>query len=433
MAVGSWYGHRHPKDLLSLAGGAVSSAITRRRMLAGSGATAALMVLSSRNARALSIGDIFGGIGAALFPGVALGLSGFEIIKTLGNVNNLIGNVNDLVGQTQALESHIDTVITQIQGILTNVQTIVADCDQALKQVEALIAKLPAELATAFDEAAAKQAFADLQADTANMSSYLTSRASIQAESTRIQNLSEKIVRDISRIKSTQNNPILFAMQVIPALSTWVHGYTAYNMLKASGARDGNPWDHNVVKVIALPRINDLIGVVTQQRNVINNMASTVPSKNGSLYQFSGTQFAQTNLQFATSYASGQMSGNYYVIWPGGPIPSAQTLQIAPNLITPNMVNMRAGELCYLLQGPNTLPRIWSQVQHPDVLGMLSPENIAALNAEAAYMQISSEVLPQYVSFEQLTDGFGVFQKAVQDNLVTGDRDSWAKIPVMPA
>ncbi len=404
--------------------------ITRRNMLVGGITAGAVALLPARVATALDFGTVFGGLGAALFPSAAFGLASFALIKTLGNVNGLIG-------QTQALESHIDDVLTQVKSILTNIQTIVADCVTVMQDIESLVANLPSELSTAINDAQARLTFANLQGDVANMSACLQSRGSIIAKQSDINALNQKIVKDISQLSSLQSNPIQFAIQVIPALSTWVHGYTALNMLVAPASRQTNPWDHDVVKVMTLPRIQNLITLVNQRKQAQSDLSSIFPMSNDLVYQFDGTNFTRTTIPFALTYPSGTMNGNFYVIWPSSFPATSQSLGLPPTTwIPPGMLNQRYGDFCVLLDAPqgSPLPRAWGTLPVPDVPGApngFASDIKAGLVAQAAYLKMNTSIVSQIVSFDRVTDGFGVFQDSVQANLVVGNRDSWANMPIL--
>ena len=407
----------------------MSHAISRRKMLYLSASMAAAASLPGKSAMALDLGSIFGTVGAAIFPAAALGLAGFSIIKTMGNAN-------DLIAQTQQLETHIDQVVSQIQDILKTVQTIVADCAQAVQEVERLVAQLPAELSAAFNQAAATAAFANLQADAANMKGLIRTRATIKANDSHIQSLCEKMVNDISQLSATQTNPVQFAMQVAPALSVWVQGYTAYNMLLPSDGRGDSPWDHDVVQVMTLPKFNSLITSVNQQKQQIGDLGSVLPMKNGLIYQFDGSKFTKTANPFALTYAPGLLNGPYYAIWPGQSTQNLQaTLGPQVGILPPHALDQQMNDFCYLLSSNNPgAPRIWSTLPSVEEVPqqITSPDLSAARVALLAYKSLVADAVPQYMAFQTLTDGFGVFQRSVQDNLVTDQTPSWNAAPAIP-
>jgi hypothetical protein len=268
-------------------GGTVTLVVNRRKMIIGAGSTVLLGALGPTPAFGLDFGSVFGTVlgaaGVGLFPGAAAALGGFEVVRLLGNAADLAGNANNLVTQTQQLESHIDSVLNQVSSTLATVQSFVQDCDNALHDIENLVQQLPGALVAAFNQVAAATAFARLRGDSANMAAYLQSKGSIIANRTQIQNLSDKIVNDISTVDALQQNMVQFVIQVIPGLSTWVQGYTAYNLLLAGDARGTNPWDHQVVSAISLPRINSLLVSIKQQRSAANDIGANIPLDAGSI------------------------------------------------------------------------------------------------------------------------------------------------------
>src|SRR5579863_7214508 len=347
----------------------MSLVINRRKLIIGAGSTVLLGALAPSQALGIDLGSVFGttlgAVGVGLFPGAAAALGGFELIRLLGNAADLAGNANNLVTQTQQLESHMDSVLNQVSTTIAIVQSFVQDCDSALHDIEKLVKQLPSALVVAFNEVAARTAFARLRADSANMAGYLHSKGSIIANHTQIQHLSEKIVDDISSVDALQQNKVQFVMQVIPGLTTWVQGYTAYNLLLAGNARGTNPWDHDVVSTIALPRITALLDAIKQQRAAEGDIESRLPLDTGDLYTFDGTKFTKTGTSFAVTYGPGEIdNGFYYAIWPEGvvppPLPPAPgVFQPMPGATLPG--TPRSGDLCYLF-GYQNGRRVWWQL-----------------------------------------------------------------------
>lgn len=406
--------------------------VNRRKLILGAGSATLVGAFGQFRAFGLDFGSTFGtvlgAVGVGLFPGAAAALGGFELVRLLGNAADLAGNANNLVAQTQQLESHIDSVLNQVSTTLATVQSFVQDCDNAVHDIENLVKQLPTALVAAFDEVAARTAFARLRADTVNMAGYLHSKGSIIANHAQIQSLSEKIVNDISTVDALQQNKIQFVIQVIPGLSTWVQGYTAYNLLLAGEARGTNPWDHGVVSSIAAPRITALLDTIKNQRKAADDIDSRLPLEGGYLYTFDGTSFTKTSKAFAERYQAGEIdNGLYYTIYPEGVVHP-------PYLPFIPLGNPQAGDLCYLAYGPGGL-RYWITAPLPNVIvpGVYPPELMAAEKAAVAYPRLMASTLKNGVALNQLSQGWQVFDTAVKSKLITGDRDTWTKLPMLTA
>jgi len=404
--------------------------INRRKLIQGAGATALIAAFGQFPAFSLDLGSVFGTVlgaaGVGLFPGAAAALGGFELIKLLGNAADLAGNANNLVTQTQQLEAHFDSVLSQVSATLATVQSFVNDCDNALHNIENLIKQLPGTLAAAFNELAAKTAFARLRGDSANMAAYLHSKGSIIANHTQIQNLSEKIVNDISAVDALQQNTFQAVMQVVPALTTWVQGYTAYNLLFTGDTRGINPWDHQVVSAIGLPRITALVDGIKQQRQAAGNIDSYLPLDAGALYTFDGASFSKTNKIFAQQYQPGNIdNGFYFTIYPDG-----LTQSTIPG-VTPEQ-----GDFCYLSN--SAYGRFWFPVIVPTT-GVFAPypysapELVAGQRASIAYQHLLSAAFKNLMALDQLSQGWQIFDNAVKTKLVNGDRKTWTELPSLKA
>src|SRR5579863_609813 len=109
----------------------MSLVINRRKLIIGAGSTVLLGALAPSQALGIDFGSVFGtvlgAVGVGLFPGAAVALGGFELVRLLGNAADLAGNANNLVTQTEQLESHIDSVLTQVSATLATVQSFVQD------------------------------------------------------------------------------------------------------------------------------------------------------------------------------------------------------------------------------------------------------------------------------------------------------------------
>lgn len=418
----------------------MTAILSRRVLIRSTGSAALICAFDLSPARAFDLASVFGTVlgaaGVGLFPGAAAALGGFELVRLLGNAADLAGNANNLVAQTQQLEAHMDSVLSQVSATLATVQSFVQDCDRALREIEDLIKQLPNALVAAFDKAMATTAFARLRADSANMAGYLQSKGSIITNKASIQALSERIVVDISTIDALAPNVFQSMIQIVPALATWVQGYTAYNLLVSGNSRSTNPWDHQVVSQIALPRIQTVLQAIEQQQTSLGNVDSQVPLDPGILYTFSGTSFAKANHPFATQYAPGQIdNGYYYVIWPDGVTPShLPGVAGAPAFIP--IGTPQAGDLCYLWAPPNA-PRIWWELPPaflPQPMGT-GPEVLAAQQVAVVYPRLLNQTLRSASSLNQLTQGWQVFQKAVKANLAVDNttKATWAQLPALHA
>jgi hypothetical protein len=407
-------------------------AVNRRKVLLGAGSTVLLGAFGQSAAFGLDFGSVFGtvagAVGVGLFPGAAAALGGFELIRFLGNAADLAHNANDLVAQTQQLETHIDSVLNQVSNTLAIVQSFVQDCDNAIHDIENLIKQLPANLAIAFDQAMARAAFANLQADSGIMAGYLQSKGSIIAQRTQIQDLCSRTYREITTISQMDSNDFQFLMQVIPGLTTWMQGYTAFNLLLDGNSRGINPWDHQLVKAAVLPRVSRLLDSIRQQYVTEGDVQTQLPLDSGSIYTFDGSKFTKTSQTFAERYTSGQIdNGLYYTIYPEGVVHP-------PGMFFPVVGSPQPGDLCYLTSFLGGV-RIWLTAPPPNVIspGQYPPELLAAERAAVVYPRLMVSTLKNVVAFHQLTEGWQVFDSAVKSNLITGDRDTWSKLPMLTA
>jgi hypothetical protein len=401
------------------------------------GSTAALATFHPLRASGFDLGSVFGtvlgAVGVGLFPGAAAALGGFQLIRFLGNAADLAGNANSLVDQTKNLESHFDSVLSQVSTTLVTINSFVQDCDAAVREIETLVKQLPGSLAVAFDAAIAKAAFGRLRGNTANMAAYLQTKGSIITNRKEIQRLSEKIVNDISTIDAVQTNSFQAVMQIIPALTTWVQGYTAYNLLQLGDQRGTNPWDHQIISSISLPRITDLIDGIKGQNKESGDIDSQLPLEAGVIYTFDGTSFARTKKKFAPKYSAGEIdNGFYYCIYPDGISPSQV---FAPGVF---VTQPKPGDFCYLWD-LNVGVRVWVMATAPAELppGVFQtfkiPTSAAAESAAFAYPRLMSAALKNLKALNQLTEGWQMFDNAVKSKLVNGDRDIWTKLPQLTA
>jgi len=421
--------------------------LNRRKVILGAGSIPLFSSIPQSATLAFSFGDALLGAGVALFPGAALALAGFGLVKTVqlvSNANNTVNNLNSLIDQTKSLEAHIDTVLNQVSATLTTIQSFVQDCDKTLQEIEVLIKQLPDALVAAFDAVATKGALAGLKADCANMSGYLNSKGSIVANQLRIQILCEKIVNDIIQVDALKDNMFQFVMQTIPGLTTWMQGYTAVNLLLPGDRRSVNPWDHQVVSSVALPMINTMIKSIKDQIAGDGQTAARIPLDSAVIYTFDGAKFSRTDKTFAVKYAAGEIDqGFYYTIWPAG-----VTWQMPPFAPPPPGAPQpprgpQAGDFCYLLFGgserfwvippasnldfgpppplpPGVPPRPWPPA-----------DAAAAQRAGAVFPRLLTSALKSTVAFGQLTDGWQLFEKSKDANLTNGDKDLWVKMPMV--
>jgi hypothetical protein len=435
----------------------MSYAIHRRRFIVGAGSTAFLATLNPLRAFGFDLGSVFGTVlgaaGVGLFPGAAAALGGFELIRLVGNAADLAGNANSLVDQTKQLEKHFDSVLTEVSATIRTINSFVQDCDTAVHEIEALVKQLPGAIAAAFDATLAKQAFGTLRGDTANLASYLQSKGTIIANRQKIQSLSDKIVNDISTVDAIQQNDFQAVMQMVPALGTWVQGDTAYNLLVDKNQRQTNPWDHNVVSTISLPRITGLVNTIKQQSKEAGDVNSYVPLDSGVVFTFDGSKFTKTNKAFWPLYSAGQIdNGFYYTIYPTGvvvnlpalpPPPVLQGADTYTSVIGDSVLTHRmdmfgaasAGELSFLWTPPAGI-RYWTKVLPPVQLPLgvfqpfPEPPEIAASEAVfAAYPLVMAAALKNVSAVHQLGQGWQIFDDAVQSQLVKGNRDIWKNLP----
>jgi hypothetical protein len=417
---------------------AMRATFDRRNLMLGAGSTALLGALPRSAVQAFSLGDALTGLGVAVFPPAAAALAGFGLVKTV----DLVSNLDSLVDQTKNLETHIDQVLTQVSTILSTVQKFVQDADKALQEIEDLIKQLPEALVAAFDKIATQTALAKLRAAGANMSGYLHSKNSIIDNSSRIRDLCDEMVNEIIAVDTLEKNMFQFIIQTVPGLTTWMQGYTAYNLTLEPDRRLTNPWDHQVVSSYALPKFISVIQSVKGYRGSEADIASRIPLDSKVLYTFDGAKFSKADRAFAITYPIGTIdNGYYYTIWPDGvtwqgpPLPPQP-----PGAPPPRIISPQAGDFCYLIMAPERfwmiapaagfiLPPPPVQPGMPPPPFWPPPDFAAAQRASATYPRLLSTALKTTVAFDQLTDGWQIFEKSTDANLAQGDRDLWSKMP----
>jgi hypothetical protein len=400
----------------------------RRAFLLAGASALAVGGLPGPVARAFSFGDAIKGIGVAVFPGAAAALGGFGLVQTV----NLISNLNSLVDQTKNLETHIDQVLTEVSGTLRAIQGFVQDCQRTLQDIEALIKDLPQVLASAFNAVVTRDALGKLLGDSANMSGYLNSKGAIIENRARIQDLCQAINEDIFRLATLESNALQFAMHTVPALTTWMQGYTAYNLLLDPDRRSSNPWDNQLVSALAVPKMNGIIQSIKDQRASNADLMSRVPLDQRVLYTFDGSKFAATDKPFAYEYGNAAIdNGLYYTIWPNDANWQGPTLPPMPNPVPPPpRPVLQAGDFCYLVPGAL---RFWATAPSSIFVMPTTPvELVSAQRANSAFVRLLASSLKSVVAFNQLSDGWQDFEQTKNRMLVNVDKTSWAKMPRLP-
>jgi hypothetical protein len=401
----------------------MSVELSRRRLLAGLGSTVLLSTFGNLPALGVDLGSIFGTIGGAfgvgLFPGAAAALGGFELVK-------LLFNANDLVENTKQLESHIDTVLDQVSDTLQTVKTFVEDCDKALTNIENLVKQLPDLLSKEFNAIAVKEALGRLQGHTGLMAQYLQSRSSIHDNADTIRKLNDDLVKDINSLEVLQSNPLQFTLHAVPSVTTWMQGYTAYNLTLKPENRLQNPWEHEMIKTIAVPHFQSLLKSIQQQQQKNADIDFQLPLDSGVIYTFDGNSFSKTEKAFAERYPPGGIDGGYYyTIYP-------DSVAHPPGAPFYSLGNPQPGDFC-LLGTPTSTVRLWMTAPLPNtVFGTGSPEVIAGETAFVTYNRLIKSQMKSVIAFNQVSQGWQVFQDEVQSKLVVGDRDQWTKMRVLP-
>jgi hypothetical protein len=439
---------------------------SRRAVLGGLVAVA--LTTSKKSVQAGWFGDVLIGVGGAAgiaatggFLAVAgAALLGWKTIKLMGDADDLVGDVK-LVGR------HIDQVLTEVSATLKSIDKFVKDCDTALLAIEDALKKLPGEISAAFNAAEASKELGYLRGQSANLSAYLISRSSIHANAGRIQTLCEQMVESISAYGNLEPNSFQFTMQTVPAITTWVQGYLAYNLIRKPGERDQNPWDHTIVSSTAIPRFQDVISKLSDAKPFFDQLSAQTASKIGVLYQ--DTSYVpvvpfkfnepssihvlkETDIPFKWVYSRGEIDdGFYYAICPGPrhfSIDDLSKMYGAPYFRSPplgvdaEMVRNNDNPypiLSYLVQDKDNIGfRFWSdrptgQTSH-GALGewFLNDPKAADARAYITLMNsISQNIEPyqQMLAFHQIADGMDGFQQTVKEQLIVGHRHEWQKMP----
>ena len=355
-----------------------------------------------------------GAVGLGFLPEAGSVLAGFGTITGISDIGKL---VND----TDALVKHIDTLLNQVSSTLTTIQIFIQDCDKALVDIDNLISQLPNQIGAQIDLVATKKALGRLRGHAAVMGSRLSTRQSIAASQNLIQALCDEMVVDLTTVDALVANDYQFVMQTVPALSTWVQGYVAYNLLLPPLTRSSSPWDHDVVKNVALPRMKSVIQTIKDQRSSLADTSSTVPLTSNVLYTFDGANFHVSKQPFAVTYPGGSIdSAPYYTIWPAGVTWQSAGLG--------GMPGPRPGQLCYLRDnGPS--PRDWLPLSETPLPGWNVQISQSAPAAAIAYNNLLRSTLQETLAFDQLTDGWQIFDQSVKSYLINVDKATWRTIP----
>lgn len=400
----------------------MSHSITRRKLLADTGRVALVAALGSSCASGLSIFGVFPKIGGDLLSSAANALNtGWNVINIAGNVANLIKDADDLAQQTKAVEDHINSVLSQVTTTLQLVQSFVQDCDNALHDIENLVKDLPSAIDAAFQHNAAVDAFKRIRGDCTALAALLGSTDYMIQESKSIEKFWLRVAGDIAGLDAVQHNDFQFVMQAVPALTTWMQGYTVYNL--TANSRGPSPWKQPVVKDVVLPRLQTFIKSVKKQQSTVGDISSHLPLEAGSIYTFDGTTFVKSKRPFSLDYSADQIDSDfYYTIYPNNKsIPPGAYCCPAP------------GDFSYLGPVINGL-RFWYTAQK--TLTNIGPPGKATDNAQtaaAAYPRLLTTSLKSAVALNQLSPGLEVFDGAVQSRLANDCDDIWEKLPTLQA
>jgi hypothetical protein len=355
---------------------------------------------------------------------------------------NIIPDIDNLAKQTSELEKKIDTILNTVSTTLNSIEHFIQDLDTAISEIEKMLADLPSALVKALDANSAKSAFAKLKGHKANMSNYLTNASSLKENAERIQNLCQSITDDIEAIDTFSPNGFQFIAQAVPGLSLWVQGYTSYNLLRQPDKRDQNPWDADLVANTSLPKFNDTLKLIKDQKGQAVSDLSQLPLEGGVVYAFDGQgSFSRTQRHFMVTYPPGTIDSMfYYTIWPEG-VQWNPPVLIGPapggppspgGAAPPGFPMPTAGDFCYLT-GTGFAQRSWG-LPPPRIAAAAGvppffPEVAAAMVAAAAYPRTLASALRSRAAFDQLTNGWQLFEQATNQYLAKGYRDLWTKIP----
>ena len=189
--------------------------------------------------------SILGGALSVFGTGAAV-LGGFKLVQLLSDAGHAVRNADDGVSDARALMRHLDAVLTQANVTLQSINEFVQHCtaDRALHDVEATLKNLPRDIARAIHSEDVRRELAKIKGQSANLKAAMLSRASIRRNAAYIEHLSKEMVASLMAYNELQDDAVEFTMQAVPSLTTWMHGYTAYNSLIPATSRDVPPWDH---------------------------------------------------------------------------------------------------------------------------------------------------------------------------------------------
>lgn len=442
--------------------------ISRRTLLGELGAVA--LATSSTSIQAGWFGDaLIGSLGGAavIATGGFLAIAGATLLgwKTI----KLMGDADTLVGHATPVIDHIDNVLNEVSTTLKNIDMFVQDCDAALKNIEDTLKQLPGDISAAFNAAEAAKELGFLRGQGATLAAYLRSRSSIQRDAERIQNLCERMIKSISAYGALEQNSFQFTMQTVPAITTWVQGYLAYNVLRTPAQRDINPWDHAIVSSIVIPRFNDVILKLSNAKPYFDQLSARTVTKVGVLYQdttykpvfpynwhnSSDHVMKETKIPFKWLYSKDEIDdGLYYAICPG-PEPTvddaywrryATTSHRRPPIAV-DAKYMRNRDypfplMCYLVQDRDNLGyRYWSSGTNnlynddSDRNWFLNDPKAADARAFEALEDLIMTNIEPYagvLAFHRIADGLDAFRQTVKEQLIIGNRDQWLKMPKLP-
>jgi hypothetical protein len=376
-------------------------------------------------------------------------LSGWTTIELLYNLNETVKKLPDLI-------KHIDKVVGEISHTLTDIRNFIQKIDDVLDDIHDVLKNLPKELGIAFDASEAKKQMGLLRGQSANMASVMVSRESIHVNARYIEDLSRRMVETISTYSAMEINGLQFTMQVLPALSIWVTGYTAYNALRKPKERDINPWEHQMV-VSAAARVISVIEDIRKAKREVTQRESAYAVKVGVVYKYDETanRFIETSIPYKRTYKPGEIdSGHYYCLCPRSASASEPIrydghrtpprLFDTPSATSPDFDDIIDG-LSYLVQDKEGVGyRYWGgDLAYPDRSNSDSEAyqwyasdpnaaDLRALTNLTSRVRLQSEEYGKIIAIRQLAHGIDDFEKSVRANLMQRGRTKWQKMPVIP-
>jgi hypothetical protein len=386
------------------------------------GASAVALSATTSRAYAFSWGDVWGGA-KSFFKESALVLSGWSLV-------DLIYQGDQAARLLPGTIANFNDTLNQVQSTLSLVSTFVQRCNTTLTDIETFLHNLPTELSKGLDSAQAKTELGRIKGTSQNLAGYLISQGSIRTNAARIQNECERLVESMAILQELEPNPLSFAMQSASAITTWMHGYTAYNLLLKPEARGPSPWAHSFATA-NVSLLHQAVTTFTEQLAKAQAFDDNQPKalNPGIIFSFdqSRSTFEKTDIQFQWLYTVPIPAGFYCTFVPS----SAPTDTAFAALYSAQQAKPAGGTLAYLTGGSSR--QFWTSgpqglFESPTIVIPPGSELSTYVNALDRVQRLPLVESTTIKPVLDMTSDLDEFARAVDNYLVNGDSGHWTDL-----